>query len=348
MNKHFKTLLLASVMTATLSTPAFANEASTHTVKSGDTLYLISKAYNTTISSLKETNGLQSDLIKVGQVLRIPSANTFSYTVKSGDSLSAIAKNNQTTVGHIVSINNLPNTAIKVGQVLKIEKNSNQYTVQSGDTLYKISVKFGTSVNEIKATNHLTTDIIHIGQKLEIPYRALLNGGVSAPVVTNPAPTPAPAPTVEVPTTSNWESTANAIIAEGAKKMSTPYEYGATRILYWNKTDNPNFTGNTFDCSSFVQYAFYKGANFKLSGDSRSQSLEGTTISLSQIRKGDLLFYSTSDRVNNTGVERIGHVGIYVGDGKMLHASTSKGVMYSDINTTYWNNMFVKVQRVLN
>jgi LysM repeat protein len=207
LNKSLKVFLLASMITTTLTSPAFASENS-YTVKSGDSLYAIAKQNGTTVSKIQELNNIEGTLINIGQVLRLPASTTITnylYTVKSGDSLTAIARDNQTTVGHIMKINSLSTTTIKIGQSLKIEKNTNKYKVVAGDTLYLISKKFGTSITELKTTNLLTSDIIHVGQVLTIPYRATLDGGVtaivSAPVLTTPAPTPTP--TIEAPTASD-------------------------------------------------------------------------------------------------------------------------------------------------
>ncbi|MED4224759.1 LysM peptidoglycan-binding domain-containing protein [Neobacillus cucumis] len=94
-----------------------------YTVKSGDSLSLIAKNYNTTVTELKSLNQLTSDVIKVGQVLKVPAtttSQTASYTVKSGDSLSLIAKNYNMTVTELKTMNNLSSDLIKVGQVLKV------------------------------------------------------------------------------------------------------------------------------------------------------------------------------------------------------------------------------------
>ena len=110
----------------------------TYTVKSGDTLYVIARNYNTTVSKIAQANNIKNiNIIRVGQVLKIPGtvANTpapkpapkptptiKTYTVKSGDSLYAIARKHNTTVAKLASVNNIKNVnLIQVGQVLKIQ-----------------------------------------------------------------------------------------------------------------------------------------------------------------------------------------------------------------------------------
>ncbi|MEH7224649.1 LysM peptidoglycan-binding domain-containing protein [Bacillus sp. JJ1566] len=158
-----------------------------YTVAAGDTLWLIANRNNITVSELKEANGLISDSLFVGQVLRVPTdevattvpppppptetapAYTVNYTVVAGDTLSAIAAKNGTTVTAIKNANNLTSDMIYVGQVLKVPTNVVVHTVASGDTLYGIAKRYNTTVANIKTANNLTSDILSLGQTLKIP-----------------------------------------------------------------------------------------------------------------------------------------------------------------------------------
>lgn len=138
---------------------------------------------------------------------------------------------------------------------------------------------------------------------------------------------------------------ADKIIAEGMKLLATPYELGAPRLFMWNGKINPAFTGKTYDCSSFVQYIYYYGANVRLNADSRSQSTQGTEVSKSNMRKGDLLFMYSSARVNNTGIDRIGHVAMYIGNNQIMHTFGTGGVRIQDYSS-FWSERTLKVMRV--
>lgn len=145
----------------------------------------------------------------------------------------------------------------------------------------------------------------------------------------------------------SYEQTAfDRIVDEGLKVLATPYEYGSTRLLTYSGALNPNFTGETFDCSAFIQYIYYKGAGVFLQGDSRSQSLQGTTVSFDRLQAGDLLFMYSSARKNNTGLERIGHVAMYLGDNKILHTFGTGGVRIQEF-TSFWQERVIKINRVL-
>lgn len=94
----------------------------TYTVKKGDNLYQIALQFDTTVDALKTLNGLTSNLLSIGQVLKIPSSssNEIVYTVVAGDNLYQIARRFGTTVAAIMSRNNLTNNMLSIGQKLII------------------------------------------------------------------------------------------------------------------------------------------------------------------------------------------------------------------------------------
>lgn len=96
-----------------------------YVVRSGDTLWLIARRYNTTVDAIKSLNGLTSDSLSIGQVLRLPTRESaeesyFEYTVRSGDTLWLLAQRYGTTINAIKSLNKLNSDILNIGQVLLI------------------------------------------------------------------------------------------------------------------------------------------------------------------------------------------------------------------------------------
>lgn len=156
----------------------YEEEENIYIVKKGDSLYSIANKYNTTVDELKRINNLTSNILSIGQVLKLPSdkannvekeENTISYTVQKGDSLYSIARKYDTTIDRIKDLNNLTTNLLSIGQVLLIPTDTNletTYTVQKGDSLYSIAKKYNTTVDRLKQLNNLTSNLLSIGQIL--------------------------------------------------------------------------------------------------------------------------------------------------------------------------------------
>lgn len=120
------------------------------------------------------------------------------------------------------------------------------------------------------------------------------------------------------------------VIATAQSLLGTPYVWGGK---------SPSDGG--FDCSGLTQYVYGK-VGVTLNRISADQALQGTAVSRANLQPGDLVFYSLS----NDG--RISHVGIYIGNGKMIHSpKTGDVVKTTDITTSFWENIFVTARRVI-
>ncbi|WP_238357874.1 stalk domain-containing protein [Cohnella zeiphila] len=122
---------------------------------------------------------------------------------------------------------------------------------------------------------------------------------------------------------------ADELIAAGSEYLGTPYEFGASS----DQTD-------TFDCSSFVKRVFQQALSIDLPRVSYDQAKVGKEVSIDDLQKGDLLFFSAR------GLD-IGHVAIYAGDGQLLHTySKTLGVHFEKFDGQ-WKDRFVTARRIL-
>ncbi|MCG9722542.1 LysM peptidoglycan-binding domain-containing protein [Shewanella sp. Isolate7] len=171
-------------------------------IKSGDSLGLIAKRFNTTPSALRAVNDIKNNRIIAGKHLLIPvsskdpakyllsaeqrlqkrqsggSGYKLTYKVKSGDSLWLIAKQHKVSVAKLAKWNGMaPKDPLSIGQKLVIWQKGNgksvtrtvNYTVRSGDSLAKIASKFNVSVNQLVKWNSLSTKkYLQPGQKLTL------------------------------------------------------------------------------------------------------------------------------------------------------------------------------------
>ncbi|USG67107.1 C40 family peptidase [Brevibacillus ruminantium] len=133
---------------------------------------------------------------------------------------------------------------------------------------------------------------------------------------------------------AKWsQSRADHVISVGKRYLGTPYKFGS-----------PSSTTRTFDCSSFVQRVYKVAVNKSLPRTSRAQATVGQTVSKSNLKKGDLIFFKASP---TTKSKRITHVAIYAGNNKLLHTYGKPGVTFSTFKGTSWEKRVVTAKRVL-
>lgn len=119
---------------------------------------------------------------------------------------------------------------------------------------------------------------------------------------------------------------AGRIVASSMEYMGVPYVFGGTSPY-------------GFDCSGYVQYVFAK-AGISLPRTADVQFEVGTPISTTELLPGDLVFFETY-------TYGASHVGIYVGDGNFIHASSSRGVTISSLSQAYYSSHYIGARRIL-
>jgi len=111
----------------------------------------------------------------------------------------------------------------------------------------------------------------------------------------------------------------------------------ALGLDYRNGGNSPE-TG--FDCSGLVEHVFREAYGIRLPQNARAQSQYGARVSLAELRAGDLVFYNTLNR-------SFSHVGIYLGDGRFVHApKTGAQIRIEPIRSSYWMKRFDGARRI--
>ena len=187
------------------------------------------------------------------------------------------------------------------------------YTVQAGDTLYQVAQKNGLRLTRLLQLNPGINENIKPGQIIKIDSSA----------------TAKPAATVRKPVTvSSSSSRSSTVVRVAFNQVGSRYVWGASRP-------------GAFDCSGFTYYVM-KQMGVTLPRTSRAQFGAGRAVSRSALLPGDLLFF----RGPSGG--GVGHVGIYVGNNRMTHASTpSTGVIVSSLSERYYVSRYIGARRVL-
>lgn len=194
----------------TFGVPPPAVTAATYQVKPGDSLYLIAKRYNTTVSALQQANGLSGDYLEAGRSLQITGTDSprnpgsGAYTVTSGDTLFKIAQRYGTTVDALRQANGIWGDYLDVGEKLNLPATpatpaptppsttptklptGASYTVAAGDTLFLLAERYGTTVDALRQANGITGDYLEIGRQLQIPGSTAGTGGNSKPGTSQP------------------------------------------------------------------------------------------------------------------------------------------------------------------
>ncbi|MBK3494802.1 C40 family peptidase [Viridibacillus sp. YIM B01967] len=227
-------------------------------------------------------------------------SSTFALTLTFG-SAKAAENDNNTNEETTVEANQVEKpTAIKVKSNFKTTASLNLRTSASTNSKVKTSVAEGTVVSASykKTIANKTWYLVTVNGK---------KGWMSGDYLSKTSK--------KVTKISSNNASGNAIVDQAVKYLGTPYRYGGT-------------TTAGFDCSGFTQYVFQQQGK-SITRTSRSQRSE--TRYTSNPEAGDLVFF-------NAGGGSITHVAIYMGDGKIVHASGSQ-VQVQAINNGYWNTI---------
>ena len=301
-------LKLLALSIIILSLPSLALAAKTHRVKKNETVHTLAKKYHVTVEELKAANNLVGDNIKPKLLLVIP-----------------------------------PRTVAASGSI-----NTSVYKVKKSETLSRISQKTGVTVSELKRLNGVKSSKVKAGKVLVLRE--------SAPVEEQ-RPKVASARKLQLRhsdlfSEKDYEQSLQELTetepehqvdlqkstelkVDGIKELKkSAYGFLGTRYRFGGSSRSGGI-----DCSAFVQKVF-RELEVSLPRTAREQFEVGSAVTPGDLQKGDLIFFSTY-------ASYASHVGIYLGNNKMIHASSrDRRVVISPMNTSYYRSRYLGAKRI--
>lgn len=319
---------------------------------------------------------LLSAPVLAGDTLEPPVHGAVLHRVSSGESWKTLSALYAVSVDNLKNLN--PQDELSEGAVVWVPPSPGGWPVHrvvSGQTLWRISKGYGIPVEQIKQANGLVSDELMPGNVLVLPRAQKPEWGAVEQVASAPAAAAEPiekepsnsaetslsrtelssrsgkpqryearqeslAGWVEVRLPDNrrawvkssdlvlgsWQpQTPEILVAKAREFMGVPYKWGGT---------DPN----GYDCSGFVQEVFrLAGHQVPRLADVQYEQLD--KVENEDLRVGDLVFFNT----DGSGVS---HVGIYTGNNSFLHASSSRGVVESNLEESYYKTRFVGAARL--
>ncbi|HBG05770.1 MAG: peptidoglycan-binding protein LysM [Geobacteraceae bacterium GWC2_58_44] len=277
-----------------------------------------------------------------------------THRVKKNESIHTLAKKYHVTVEELKAANNLVGNSIKPRLLLVIpprtvaaagSAGASVYKVKKSETLSRIAKKTGVSVAELKRLNGLASSRVKAGKllvlresepveeprakvakRLQLRHSDLFNEKdyeQSLLELTEMEPEQ------QVDLRKNTE-----LKVDGIKELKkSAYGFLGTRYRFGGTSRGG------IDCSGFVQKVF-RELEVSLPRTAREQFEVGSTVAPGDLQKGDLIFFSTY-------ASYASHVGIYLGDNKMIHASSrDRRVVISSMNTSYYRSRFLGAKRI--
>ncbi|MDO8585732.1 MAG: NlpC/P60 family protein [Armatimonadota bacterium] len=319
--KNLTALLLSATAIFTLTTvrPLWASVQ--YKITKGDSLWTIARKYDIHVRDIAKANHLRGDeTLQLGRVLTIP----ISAPQKRCD-IKPPAK-------HVKSAKAVCKLQAKLSKSsVRAAPASVSYNVRKGDSLWLIARKRSVSVRDIAQANHLReNDTLRLGRSLSIPVRAAQKScgkrqQHSRKLVGKNTKT------VHVRIASadigdRQVTGRNQVVRKALAYRGSRYRRGGT-------------SAKGFDCSGFTRY-IYRKYGVSLPHSSRAQARVGKPVPRGQLKQGDLVFFSTYRR-------GISHVGIYIGNGNFVHASTyGRGVRTDNLGSRYYRSRYRGARRV--
>lgn len=280
-----------------------------------------------------------------------------SHIVRKSESLQSIAGKYHVSVNELKTVNNLTSSHVSKGtrlivpshadaQQKKASSSAHQdtYKVSKGDTLPKIAKKTGVKMADIRSLNRLKGNKIKAGQvlllaaadtntrsagtnRLQLINKDLLNEQELTDTLADLTDLESDRP-VDLAKTLEANQNISSLKKSAYSFLGARYRFGGS-------------SRGALDCSSFTQQVF-REQSVKLPRTAREQFYVGSEVMRGDLKKGDLVFFQTYARFPS-------HVGIYLGNRRMIHASSrERRVVVSSMDTPYYLSRYLGARRMTN
>ena len=307
-----KLFRIASLCALLIALPVTSFAAKTHKVKKNESIVSIAKKYHVKVDELKAANNLSNSHLKLGTVLVVPPRSI---------------------------------AARHAGNEPSAQASGSTYKVKKGESLAKVAKKHGLALAELKRLNGINGNKVKPGTVLVVkgtdPAGETAERVVRRTVIKNR----------DLFSEKEYEQSLSELaVSEFGQPvdLNKSIQLKADNVSELRKTAY-SFIGTRYrfggtsrsglDCSAFVQKVF-RELEVNLPRTAREQFEVGNEVSPGDLKKGDLVFFHTYARFPS-------HVGIYLGNNKMIHASSrDRRVVISTMDTPYYRARYIGAKRI--
>lgn len=313
--KEAATLLLSTAVAFSIASVRPSSAAIQYKIKPGDSLWTIARKYDTHVQDIQQANHIKSGaVLRLGRVITIPAP-----APQPARGAKTISKS---------TVKKLPASQSMV---------SIKHKIVNGDSLWTIARRYDTHIRDIALANNMKADeTLRIGRVLTVPVSASAAKRIARGKIAYKSKR-----IQTVKQTNSYKDNKRTQVASADVGGLNIRNSVVRRALSYRgvRYRRGGSSAKGFDCSGFTRY-IYKKHGVSLPHSSRAQAQVGKSVPRNQLKPGDIVCFHTYRR-------GVSHVGIYIGNNKFVHASSSGGRVRTDsLGEGYYNARYRGARRV--